>query len=59
MSILDALYYGRIETKSYLVHTDRSVIKAMGVYVYFGVVKDVLFGLLIIFFTAIYLGMDS
>ena len=59
MSILDALYYGRIETKSYLVHMDHSVIKAMAVFVYFGVVKDVFFGLLIIFFTGINPGMDS
>ena len=45
--ILDAWYYGRIETKSYLVHMDHSVIIAMAVFVYIAIVKDALVGYLI------------
>ena len=59
MSILDALYYGRIETKSYLVHMDHSVIKAMAVFVYFGVFKDLLVGIFIHMVIVLNAGMDS
>ena len=40
--ILDAWYYGRLESKSLLVHMSPSVIKAMAAFVYLAVVKDIL-----------------
>ena len=46
--ILDAWYYGRLESKSLLVHMSPSVIKAMAAFVYLAVVKDVLLGLVML-----------
>ena len=48
--ILDAWYYGRLESVSILVHMSPSVIKAMAAFVYLAVVKDILFCLVTKYF---------
>jgi len=46
-SISDAFYYGRLESKCFLVHMDSSIVKTMAFFVYLAICKDAVVGFLI------------
>ena len=42
--ILDAFYFGELESENVLVHVDPAVIKAMAAFVFIAIFKDILVG---------------
>merc|ERR1712131_295034 len=49
-TISDSFYFGRLESKSPIVHVEPAVITALAVFVYLAIVKDAIYGVVIYYF---------